>query len=216
MLQIMARIVRQQRGDKNKVYSLHEPAVSRIAKGKAHKKYAFGSKVSVASLSGSNVVVSTTSFVGNPHDGKTLATTLDQVAHWTERRYARVLVDKVYRGHGQVGGSAVIIPGKKAHASAYALRRHTRCCKYRSAIAAIIGHLKSDHRMGRNYLKGCVGDVNNALLAGMGFNLMLLLRELAGNFLAVILWAFCSLIPSRQLRLAQNYTCAWGKLLRLD
>jgi transposase, IS5 family len=137
MLQIMARIVRQQRGDKNKVYSLHEPAVSRIAKGKAHKKYAFGSKVSVASLSGSNVVVSTTSFVGNPHDGKTLATTLDQVAHWTGQRYARVLVDKVYRGHGQVGGSAVIIPGKKAHASAYALRRHTRCCKHRSAIEAI-------------------------------------------------------------------------------
>jgi transposase, IS5 family len=217
LLQIMARIVRQQRGDKNKVYSLHEPAVSRIAKGKAHKKYEFGSKVSVASLSGRNVVVGTTSFVGNPHDGKTLATALNQVAQWTGQRYARVLVDKVYRGHGQVGGAAVIIiPGKKVHASAYALRRHKRCYKRRSAIAAIIGHLKSNHRMGRNYLKGCAGDTHNALLAGMGFNLMLLLRELAGNFLAVILWAFCSLIPSRKLRLAQNYTCAWGKLLRPD
>jgi transposase, IS5 family len=119
-----------------------------------------------------------------------------------------VLVDKGYRGHGQLGGSAVIIPGKKAHASAHALRRHKSCYKRRSAIAAIIGHLKSDHRMGRNYLKGSIGDRNNALLAGMGFNLMLLLRELASNFLAVILWAFFSLIPSRKLRLAQNYTCA--------
>jgi transposase, IS5 family len=204
MLQIMARIVRQQRGDKNKVYSLHAPEVSCIAKGKAHKKYAFGSKVSVASLSGSNVVVGITSFVGNPHDGKTLATSLDQVARWTGQRYGRVLVDKGYRGHGQVGGSAVIIPGKKAHASAYALRRHKSCCKRRSAIEAIISHLKSDHRMGRNYLKGSIGDRNNALLAGMGFNLMLLLRELAGNFLGPILWAFLCLALRRQLRLAQQ------------
>jgi IS5 family transposase len=73
MLAIMARIVRQQRGDTNKVYSLDEPSVSCIAKGKAYKKYTFGSKVSVASLSGSHVVVvGMTSFVSNPHDGKTL------------------------------------------------------------------------------------------------------------------------------------------------
>jgi transposase, IS5 family len=63
--------------------NLHAPEVSCIAKGKAHKKYEFGSKVSVASLSGSNVVVGITSFVGNPHDGKTLATALDEVAQWT-------------------------------------------------------------------------------------------------------------------------------------
>jgi transposase, IS5 family len=119
-----------------------------------HKKYAFGSKVSVASLPGSNVVVDIANFVGNPHDSKTLAPTLDQVAHWTGRRYARVLVDKGYRGYGQVGGSAVIIPGKKVHASAYALRRHKRCCKHRSSIEAIIDHLKSDHRMGRRLSQG--------------------------------------------------------------
>ena len=204
MLQIMARIVRQQRGDKNKVYSLHEPAVSCIAKGKAHKKYEFGSKVSVASLSGSNVVVGITSFVGNPHDGKTLATALDEVAHWTGQRYARVLVDKGYRGHGQVGGSAVIIPGKKVHASAYALRRHKSCCKRRSAIEAIISHLKSDHRMGRNYLKGRIGDTNNALLAGMGFNLMLLLREIVGSFFVLLLRAVALLDFRRQEHLQQT------------
>jgi transposase, IS5 family len=73
MLPIMARMVRQQRGDKNKVYSLHEPAVSCIAKEKAHKKYELGSKVYVASWSGSHVVVGITSFVGHPQDGTTLA-----------------------------------------------------------------------------------------------------------------------------------------------
>jgi Transposase DDE domain len=97
--------------------------------GKAHKKYEFGSKVSVASLSGSNVVVGITSFAGNPHNSKTLAPTLDQVAQWTDRRYKRVLVDKGYRGHGQVGDLAVIIPGKKAHASAL------HCVDTRAAVS---------------------------------------------------------------------------------
>jgi hypothetical protein len=99
-----------------------------------------------------------------------------------------------------------MIPGKKVHASAYALRRHKTLCKRRSAIEAILGHLKSDHSMGSNYIKGRAGDTHHALLAGMECNLMLLLRAWAGNFWAVILWAFFSLSPSRKLRLAQNYT----------
>ena len=208
MLQIMARIVSQQRGDKNKVYSLHAPETSCIAKGKAHKKYEFGSKVSVASLSGSNVIVGISSLAGNPHDSRTLAPTLAQVKQWTGRSYERVLVDKGYRGHSQVDGSEVIIPGKQAHASAYARRRHKSLCKRRSAIEAIIGHLKSEHRMGRNYLKGTMGDTTNALLAGMGFNLMLLLREWGGNFLAALIWAFCCLNFRRKVRLHENYYCA--------
>jgi hypothetical protein len=71
-----------------------------------------------------------------------------------------------------------------------AARRHQTLCKRRSAIEAILGHLQSAHRMGRNYLKGRVGDTHPALLAGRGFNLMLLLSAWVGNFLAVMLWAF--------------------------
>jgi hypothetical protein len=56
--------------------------------------------------------------------------------------YQRVLVDQGNRGHGQVSGGAVMIPGKKVHASADALRRHQTLCKRRSGIEAIIGHLK--------------------------------------------------------------------------
>jgi transposase, IS5 family len=87
-----------------------------------------------------------------------------------------VLVDQGDRGHGPVGGAAVMIPGKKGHASADAFRRHQTLCKCRSAIEAIRGHLKSDHRMGSSPLKGRAGDTHHVLLAGMGFNLMLLLR----------------------------------------
>ena len=176
ILRTMERIVSQQRGDRNKVYSLHAPETSCIAKGKAHKKYEFGSKVSIASLSGSNVVVGISNFAGNPHDSKTLSPALDQVKQWTGRDYERVLVDKGYRGHAQLGATEVIIPGKKTHSSAYALRRHKRLCQRRSAIEAVIGHLKSDHRLCRNYLQGSIGDSHNALLSGMGFNLLLFLQ----------------------------------------
>ena len=122
----------------------------------------------------------------------------------TGRRYARVLVDKGYRGHGQVGGSAVMIPGKKAHASAYALRRHKQCYKRCSAIEAMIGYLKSDHGMGSNYLKRSIGDCHNALLAGMGFNLMLFLRAIAGNFFVFLLGALALLNLRRQEHLQQT------------
>ena len=152
----------------------------------------------MASLSGSNVVVGLSSFSGNLHDSKRLAPTLAQAKQWMSRGYERVLVDKGCRGHGQAGGSAVIMPDKKTHGSTYALGRHKRLCKRRSAIEAIIGHLKSDDRLGRNYLKGSIGDSNNALLAGMGFKLTLLPSDLAGHFLSFILWAFfCPELPRR-------------------
>jgi transposase, IS5 family len=216
MLPIIERMVRPQRRDKRTGYSLHEPAASCIAKGKAHKQDELGSQVSVASWLGSHVVVGIVNFAGNPHDSKTLAPTLDPVAQWTGRHCACVLIDTDYRGHAQVGGAAVMIPGKKVHASADALRRHQTLCKRRSAIEAILDYLKSDHSMGSNYLRGRAGDRHHALLAGLGFNLILLLRAWAGHFWAVMLWAFFSLIPSRPLRLAQNYTGSLGKLLKLD
>jgi transposase, IS5 family len=125
---------------------------------------------------------------------------------WTNQRYQRVLVDQGDRGHSPVGGAAVMLPGKKVHASADALRRHRTLCKRHSERAAIIGHLQSDHSMGINYLKGRARDTHHALLAGRGCNLRLLLSAWAGHFLAVMLWVFFSLIPSIKLRLVQNYT----------
>jgi hypothetical protein len=89
------------------------------------------------------------------------------------------------------------MPGNKAHASTYRLdnRSHYKPLEKRA-------------QAGQNYLKGSVGDAHNALLAGMEFNLMLFLRELAGNFLATMFWGFFYLVLSRKLRLSQNYTCS--------
>ena len=157
--------------------TLSAPEVSCIAKGKVGTKYEFGSKVSVAMLAGSNVVVGIENFTVNPHDSKTLLLALDSIREKFGKEFSRVLVARGYRGHVKVGRSEVILPGACRSQSVYARRQHKLRCRGRSAIEAIISHLKSDHRLGRNYLNSM-----NALLAGIGFKLRLLLREVAFLF----------------------------------
>ena len=178
MLRCMHRILSQKRSDKDKVYSLHAPHVSCIAKGKAHKKYEFGAKVSIATLPGSNLIVGMQAFPGNPHDGKTLSAALSQAEQLSDKVFSNVIVDKGYRGHG-ISDRAVLLPGKGQHSSPSARYRHKQQCKSRSSVEAVISHVKRGHRLGRNFLKGQQGDSLNALLAGVGFNLHLWLRELA-------------------------------------
>ena len=48
--------------------------------------------------------------------------------------------------------------------------------KRRAAVEPVIGHVKAEHRMDRNYLKGRDGDRANAILAAAGYNFRLLLR----------------------------------------
>ena len=55
----------------------------------------------------------------------------------------------------------------------------------------VIGHLKEDHRMGRNYLAGRAGDAANAVLAAVGYNFRLLLVWLAG-----LAWLLRTLVRS--------------------
>jgi IS5 family transposase len=59
--------------------------------------------------------------------------------------------------------------------------------KRRAAVEPVIGHLKAEHRMDRNYLKGPQGDRINAVLAAAGYNFSLLLRWLAEVLRACII-----------------------------
>lgn len=181
------RLLGQKRGDSNKIYSLHEPDVACIAKGKAHKKYEFGSKVSVAVGQRSGLILGVQTFKGNPHDSRTLAPTLERVESATGKKVGTVVVDRGYRGAGSHIGDDVelILPDNRKAGCPARRRRKRKYCRRRAAIEPVIGHMKTDCRMQRNYLSGWDGDQMNALLAAAGFNFRKLLRKLR-SFLALI------------------------------
>ena len=160
-------ILIQKRATKGKIYSLHAPEVECIAKGKAHKPYEFGVKVSLAVTHKEGFVVGIQALPGNPFDGHTLNGQLDQVERITGTLPAIAFVDRGYKGHDvPEDRSRVLISGTRK--LGYTLKRHLR---RRSAIEPEIGHLKADGLLGRNFLKGTAGDAINAILCGAGHNL---------------------------------------------
>jgi transposase, IS5 family len=173
-LEVAKRIHAQKRQDKGKVYSVHAPEVECIAKGKAHKKYEFGVKVGVVSTSQESFVVGIQALPGNPYDGHTLDTSLEQVARLTGQMPKEAYVDRGYRGH-KVNRLKVWMAGAKRGVTVAIKRK----LKRRNAIEPVIGHLKADGRLGRCFLKGAVGDAVNALLCGAGHNLRKILHCLA-------------------------------------
>ena len=176
------RIRCQQPKDSKKLYSLHEPEVQCISKGKAHKRYEFGQKIAVATTNRSNWIVASRLCENNPYDGHTLAATLSTVESVTGMAVTDTYVDKGYRGHGYTGGAKVHIAGQSQKNMTRAERKRQR---RRSAVEPKIGHLKSDHRMGRCFLARLAGDAINAVLAAAGSNmrkLLGLIRAGAGRF----------------------------------
>jgi transposase, IS5 family len=180
LLMAIERVLSQTRTSKNKIYSLHEPAVVCFAKGKNHKPYEFGSKISFSTLPGSNVVVDVTHFEGNPHDSKTLETILPKLLEKLPNSLKYNIVDRGYRGKNAINGVQIVVPNPKADSSKsveYQMIK-SRQCKSRAGIEPVIGHIKHDHRMIRNYLKGVIGDKINAILAGAAFNFKKALNEI--------------------------------------
>ncbi|MFC1694094.1 IS5 family transposase [Candidatus Latescibacterota bacterium] len=178
LLCLSERLLRQQQKDKNKLYSCHAPEVECISKGKAHKRYEFGCKVSVAATSRDNWVVGIKAHHGNPSDGHTLADVLSHVERMTGSSVKEAYCDRGYRGHNHTGDTVVHIAGTKRRVS----RSLRKWLRRRCAIEPIIGHLKSDGRLNRNYLNGKVGDKINALLCGSGANIRKLIAAFFLSF----------------------------------
>ena len=184
-LSLADRILRQRQKDHNKVYSVHAPEVECICKGKVHKRYEFGCKVSVVTTSKDNWVVGIDSIHGNPYDGHTLKRAIKQTQRITGWRPPNAYCDKGYRGAiADLTDTTVHLSSKKKRRLPRSIRRWFR---RRSAIEPVIGHLKSDNRMERNHLLGRDGDRINAILAACGFNLRKLLRAF---FLFLFHWLF--------------------------
>jgi IS5 family transposase len=176
LLGLVERLLAQQPKDKNKLYSLHAPEVECISKGKAHRKYEFGCKVSVATTSKDNWIVGVEALHDNPFDGHTLKGALQQIKRLAGWEAQNVYCDKGYKGNPkQLGNTAVHLASKRKSSMPPS---EWRWFKRRSAIEPVIGHMKQDNRMDRNYLKGTDGDKMNAILAACGFNLRKLLRAI--------------------------------------
>jgi transposase, IS5 family len=199
LLALAQRLLEQTRTSQHKLYSVHAPEVECICKGKAHKRYEFGCKTSVATTSKSNWIVGVEALHGNPYDGHTLRGAIKQVERLTGQTPNDVMVDQGYRGHGY-GGSAIVhvvrtIPKR-------ATRAMRRMLKRRAAIEPTIGHLKSDNRLDRNYLTGREGDKINAVLAAAGYNFRKLLRWLV---FAPISWLWHRLVAQWAIHLGLRH-----------
>lgn len=183
LLALVHRLLAQTRDSRNKLYSLAAPEVECLAKGKAHQRYEFGCKVGLVTTARGNWVLGSQALHGNPYDGHTLGACLDQAARITGVTARHAYCDQGYRGHGFAGDAEIHIVGRGRRK----LRRTERGYhNRRAAIEPIIGHMKTDHRMIRNFLKGQRGDRCNAVLAACGYNIRKLLRALARFFLSLV------------------------------
>jgi transposase, IS5 family len=181
LIQQSETLMKQEKTTPNKLYSLHAPEVECIAKGKAHKRYEFGCKVSVVTTCKEPWILSVLAHHGNPYDGATLKDCLDKAQENTHYKIENVFADKGYRGkEHQPADIDVYITGRK-----HLPRRFKRLLRARAGIEPVIGHLKSDHRLGRNYLLGKAGDKINAILSGCAFNLSKIMNLLEAQRFAI-------------------------------
>jgi IS5 family transposase len=201
-LDLFERVRDQRRSDKNKVYSLHEPDILCISKGKTHKPYEFCRKASIVVTKTSGVIVGAMSFTKNVYDGHTLPDVLEQCWSITETCPSVAICDRGYRGLKQVGDTSILIPGRpKKTDTQYQRRKARERFRRRAAIEPVIGHLKHDHRMARSYLLGALGDAINLFMACAAFNFRKLMRKLGGLF---ALLAFLLLGEGSSQRLVAN------------
>jgi len=182
-IEIFNKILSQNRSDKEKIYSIHEPKVYCISKGKEHKKYEFGSKASLVITKKSGIIVGAYSLEKNDYDGHTLPKALEQCEALRGKRPKVAIADRGYRGRTSIGETEILLPKPpKKNSSEYEKKKARARFRRRASIEPIIGHLKTDYRMARNYLKGIIGDSINLMLAAAAFNFKKLMRKLKNFF----------------------------------
>ncbi len=173
-LKIVEKLLTQEKNSKNKIYSIHEPLTECISKGKIHKKYEFGCKASIVLTHKEGFVLGLEALQGNPYDGHTLKQVIENAEKLSNNLIQRIFVDKGYRGH-EIEDKEVFLSGQRKGVTPEIKKQ----IKRRSAIEPHIGHMKNDGKLGRNYLKGLLGDKLNAILCGIGHNLRLMANKVS-------------------------------------
>jgi len=180
-IELFKKVLTQKRNDQQKIYSLHEPHVQCIGKGKEHKKYEFGSKVSITTTKNTGVIIGALNIPKNDYDAHTLAPALAQQQRLTGHVLKNNYVDRGYRGVKSVAGTAIIIPQVKSNSTPYQKQKLRNAFRRRAAIEPKIGHLKTDHRLSRNFYKGIIGDNINIMLAAAAMNFKRMMNKWKEN-----------------------------------
>lgn len=186
-IDLFKSVLAQKRNDRNKIYSLHEPEVHCISKGKEYKKYEFGNKVSIVHTQNTGVIVGALGF-RNEYDGHTLEKALEQTTTLTGRSPKTATVDRGYKGRSQIGDTMIQIPKpfNKKTISTYQQQKLKKCFGRRAAIEPVISHLKTDHRLSRNFYKGIFGDNINVMLSAAAFNFKKMMNKWKASFLCLL------------------------------
>lgn len=190
-LELFKKVLAQQKKDKNKIYSLHKTFTTCIAKGKAHKQYEFGNKIGIITTFKSLIITAIKSYEGNPHDSKTIEPLLNQIQSNINYQPQEVIYDRGGRGIAKINETKISTPKPALKRdSDYQKRVKRKKFRRRAAIEPVIGHLKTDFRMGQNYLSGNNSPQINAFLAATGWNLKKLMKELKENLKNLIFAIF--------------------------
>lgn len=198
-LSIYQKVLLQKRGDSGKIYSLHEPEVNCYTKGKEHKKFEFGSKAALLVTQTTGVIVGALNFSENLHDSKTLPAVIEQYERLSSKKPKAIFADRGYRGPQQVNSVIIHTPKPQTNITKAQRKQHCR----RAAIEPVIGHLKHDYRLIRNFLKGTVGDAINLMMSAAAMNFKRVMNlwlteaaycwKLICYFFANIYWNFYAL-----------------------
>ncbi len=193
-LSIYQKILLQKRSDTGKIYSLHAPEVKCFTKGKEHKKFEFGSKAAILITQTTGVIVGALNFSENLHDSKTLPAVIEQYERLNKKKPKAIFADRGYRGPKKVNDVNVHTPKPQTNITLAQRKQHCR----RAAIEPVIGHLKQDYRLIRNYLKGTVGDQINLMMSAAAMNFKRVINlwlteaknywQLIWNIIAAIYW----------------------------
>ncbi len=203
LLDLFKRVLAQKHNDKNKIYSLHEPEVCCVGKGKEYKPYEFGNKVSVG-WTASGVIVGVLGF-RNEYDGHTLDKSIEQVERLRGSTPENGIGDRGYRGRNKVRETVIHVPKAfSKQLSTYMRRKEKKYFRKRAGVEPVIGHLKADHRLSRNFYKGIFGDNINIMLVAAGFNFKRMMNKWKASFFIFLEQLFLTIIMKRNLISVKN------------
>lgn len=209
LMTLYTKVVTQKRNDADKIYSIHKPFTRCIAKGKAHSQYEFGNKVGLITTAnkGKKIILGIKAFLQTPYDGHTIEPLLEQMETGGQKLPKELLYDRGGRGKSEIKGVKISIPSTpRKKDTAYQKQTKRKKFRTRAAIEPIIGHLKTDFRLAKNYFMGETGPQINALLAATAWNMKKMMEILKEKiffyFLNLIRLLFNRNILNEKLKMA--------------